>query len=248
MSILRLVLVTGLALLLTGCRVELYSALPEEDANQMLAILMQHNIDADKQPDAGGITLRVEKSQFINAVELLRLNGFPRRSYVSAQTMFPPNQLVVSPAEEQQKIVFLNEQRIERMLSQMDGVVHANVTIAYGSQNDDGITGPASVAVFIKYSPQVNLEAFRVQISNLVEKSIPGVQKEKIGILMQPAEFRMRSTAIAPTETAIPPSLRAVEERAIAWVNRHRWTLIPSLVLSILLLLFLMPIVWRKRQ
>ncbi len=190
-------------------------------------------------PRRGGVTLRVEKSEFINAVELLRLNGFPRRSYVSAETMFPPNQLVVSPAEEQQKIVFLNEQRIERMLSQMDGVVHADVTIAYGSANDEGGVGPASVAVFIKYSPQVNLEASRVQISNLVEKSIPGVQKERIGILMQPAEFRMRSAVNVPT---------ADSWRPLAWINLHRWALLPPLVLSILLLVSLMLVIWRKRQ
>lgn len=237
MKSLRLALILGLALLLTGCRVELYSALPENDANQMLAILMQHHIDADKQPGTGGVTLRVEQSQFINAVELLRLNGFPRRSYVSAATMFPPNQLVVSPAEEQQKIVFLNEQRIERMLSQMEGVIHADVTIAYGSANDDGSAGPASVAVFIKYSPQVNLEAFRVQISNLVEKSIPGLQKEHIAILIQPAEFRMQSVANVPTATPW---------RAITWINLHRWALLSPLLL-VILLISLMLIVWRKR-
>lgn len=239
MKCLRLALVIGLALLLVGCRVELYSALPEDDANQMLAILMQHHIDANKQSEAGGVTLRVEQSQFINAIELLRLNGFPRRSYVTAETMFPPNQLVVSPAEEQQKIIFLNEQRIERMLGQMEGVIHADVTIAYGSANDDGSVGPASVAVFIKYSPQVNLEAFRVQISNLVEKSIPGVQKEHIGILMQPAEFRMQNVANVPT---------ANPWRAIVWINLHRWALIPPLLLAMLLLVSLMLIAWRKRR
>lgn len=238
MKCLRLALVIGLTLLLAGCRVELYSALAENDANQMLAILIQHHIEADKQPEAGGVTLWVEQSQFTNAVELLRLNGFPRRSYVSAETMFPPNQLVVSPAEEQQKIVFLNEQRIERMLSQIGGVIHADVTIAYGSANDDVSVGPASVAVYIQYSQQVNLEANRVQISNLVERSIPGVQKEHIGIMMQPAEFRMQSVANAPTATPW---------RAIAWINLHRWALIPPLLLAMLLLISLMLIVWRKR-
>lgn len=238
MRCLRLALVVGLALLLVGCRVDLYRGLPEDDVNQMLAILMQHHIDADKQPEAQGVTLRVEKSQFINAVELLRLHGFPRRNYVSVETMFPPNQLVVSPAEEQQKIVFLNEQRIERMLSQMDGVIHANVTIAYGSATDDGSVGPASVAVFIKYSPEVNLEAFRVQLSNLVEKSIPGVQREHISLLMQPVEFRMQSVANAPSATAW---------RAMAWINLHHWELVPPLLLAMLLLVYLMLRVWRKK-
>lgn len=239
MKWLRYMLLCALVLVLTGCRVELYSALPEEDANQMLAILMQHNIDADKQTAEGGVTLRVEKSQFINAVELLRLNGFPRRSYISADTMFPPNQLVVSPAEEQQKILFLKEQRIEGMLSQMDGVVHADVTIASHGPDEEGSTGPASVAVFIKFSPQVNLESFRIQIKNLVEKSIPGVQQDQISILMQPAEFRMQSVVSATEEP---------QWRAIQWLTLHRWPLIPALILAILALTALMWMTWRRKR
>lgn len=239
MKLLRYVLTVGLALLLVGCRVDLYRSLTEDDANQMLAILMQNNIVADKQPSEGGVTLRVEQSQFINAVELMRLNGFPRRNYVSAATMFPPNQLVVSPAEEQQKIVFLNEQRIEGMLSQMDGVIRADVTIASRALDEEGEIGSASVAVFIKYSPQVNLESFRVQIKNLVEKSIPGVQQDQIGILMQPAEFRMRAASNIPEET---PWGR------LQWLTQRRWFLILVLTLAILVLISLMLMVWRKRQ
>ncbi|CNL65855.1 EscJ/YscJ/HrcJ family type III secretion inner membrane ring protein SsaJ [Yersinia aldovae] len=235
----RCVLISALALLLTGCRVDLYSALPEEDANQMLAILMQHNIDADKQLVAGGVTLRVEKTQFINAVELLRLNGFPRRSYISADTMFPPNQLVVSPAEEQQKILFLKEQRIENMLSQMDGVVHVDVTIASSGPDEEGATGQTSVAVFIKFWAQVNLVALRVQIKNLVEKSIPGVQQDQISILMQPAEFRMSSVVNVD---------QAPQLRAIQWLTLHRWLLIPILMVAILAFIVLALMTWRKRR
>ncbi|MFP1892469.1 EscJ/YscJ/HrcJ family type III secretion inner membrane ring protein SsaJ [Lonsdalea quercina] len=239
MKLLRFLLVFGLILLLSGCRVELYSALSEEDANQMLAILMQHNISAEKQAAEGGVTLRVEKSQFINAVELLRLNGFPRRSYTSVDTMFPPNQLVVSPAEEHQKIIFLNEQRIEEMLSKIDGVVCTDVTIGSHVPDDMGDNGNVSVAVFIKYSPQINLEAFRVQIKNLIEKSIPGIHADQIGILMQPTEFRMHSAANVPDEGPW---------RTIQWLAQHRWPLILALTLVIFILVSLMLVAWRKRR
>lgn len=213
-----------LVLLLTGCRVDLYNELPEGDANQMLAILMLHNIEADKEERAGGVTLRVEKSQFINAVDILRLNGFPRRVYVTAQTMFPPNQLVVSPAEEQQKIIFLKEQRIENMLSLMDGVVDTNVTIASSARNDEK-SGETSVAVFIKYSPRVNFEEFRTQIKNLLNKSIPGMDYSKISILMQPAEYRMHVNRGSERRSEIFP----------AWLSQHRviWIAVISMVLAI---------------
>jgi len=235
----RCVFILSLALLLTGCRVELYSSLAEEDANQMLAILMLHHIDADKQTAEDGVTLRVEKAQFINAVELLRLNGFPRRSYISANAMFPPNQLVVSPAEEQQKIIFLKEQRIEDMLSQMDGVVHTVVTIASAAPDEEGATGLASVAVFVKYSPQVNLEAFRVQIKNLVEKSISGVQQDQISVLMQPAEFRMTSTADATDSR---------QSRILQWLTLHRWFLILIVIIAFLIFITLAIMILRKRR
>ncbi|MGL4487041.1 MAG: EscJ/YscJ/HrcJ family type III secretion inner membrane ring protein SsaJ [Yersinia sp. (in: enterobacteria)] len=235
------VLISALSLLLAGCRVELYSALPENDANQMLAILIQHNIDADKQSAAGGITLRVEKTQFINAVELLRLNGFPHRSYITANTMFPPNQLVVSPAEEQQKILFLKEQRIEGMLSQMDGVVDVVVTIASQAPDEEGGTGNTSVGVFIKYWAQVNLETFRVQIKNLVERSIPGVQPDQIGILMQPAEFRVPIIA----DVVATPQFQL---RVLQWLTLHRSFLIPILLVAFLVFIVLaLMMMWRKR-
>lgn len=89
-----------LAFMLAGCRVVLYNGLSQSDANQMLAILMNNNIDADKQPSPdGGVTMRVEQSRFIYPVEVLRMDGFPRKRYITVKTMFPPNQLVVSPRE-----------------------------------------------------------------------------------------------------------------------------------------------------
>ncbi len=79
----------------------IHRSLPEDEANQMLALFMQHHIDAKKKQEEDGVTLRVEQSQFIVAVELLRLNGYPHRQFTTADKMFPANQLVVSPREEQ---------------------------------------------------------------------------------------------------------------------------------------------------
>lgn len=105
MKVHRIVFLTVLTFFLTACDVDLYRSLPEDEANQMLALLMQHHIDAEKT-GRGRCYLRVEQSQFINAVELLRLNGYPHRQFTTADKMFPANQLVVSPREEQQKINF----------------------------------------------------------------------------------------------------------------------------------------------
>ncbi|PDN07956.1 EscJ/YscJ/HrcJ family type III secretion inner membrane ring protein [Salmonella enterica subsp. enterica serovar Essen] len=229
MKVHRIVFLTVLVFFLTACDVDLYRSLPEYEANQMLALLMQHHIDAEKKQEEDGVTLRVEQSQFINAVELLRLNGYPHRQFTTVDKMFPANQLVVSPQEEQQKINFLKEQRIEGMLSQMEGVINAKVTIALPTYDEGSNTSPSSVAVFIKYSPQVNMEAFRVKIKDLIEMSIPGLQYSKISILMQPAEFRMVPDVPARKTFWIMDVIHANKGKVVTWLMKYPYQLMLSL-------------------
>lgn len=247
MRFIRIVCLICLALFLTACRVDLYHSLDEEEANQMLAILMQHHITADKKQEEGGITLNVEQAQFIYAVEVLRLNGFPRRKFITAEAMFPPNQLVVSPQEEQQKISFLKEQRIAGMLSQMDGIVNATVTIAMPPTDNESDTSPSSVAVFIKYSPQINIESFRTKIKDLIEKSIPGLQYNQISILMQPAELRMVSDIPQGQTLLAAGAINTDKRKVMQWLNRHSHPLILMLLWLLLSLIVLLGHhYWRK--
>lgn len=248
MKLLRQMYITSLVLFLAGCHEELYSGLPEEEANQMLAILMAHRIDADKKQDEGGTTLRVEKSQFINAVEVLRLSGFPHRQYTTAESMFPANQIVVSPQEEQQKIGFLKEQKMEGMLSQVDGVVNASVTVALPSADDESTAFPGSVAVFIKYSPQVNLEAIRIKIVDLIEKSIPGLQYGQISILMQPAEFRAIGDAPESKPFRTEVSIAAMTEKVIQWLTSRPWHIAAVMVGTVASLALLLRYLWLMRR
>lgn len=222
----RLVTALLVVVSLTGCDVALYSGLSEGEANQMLALLMLHQIKAEKQSEKGGVvSLSVDKSQFINAVELLRQNGFPRQQFATVDEMFPSNQLVTSPSQEQAKMVYLKEQQLESMLSHMDGVIHADVTIAMPAPIDGKSSVPHAASVFIKYSPEVNLQIYQPQIKNLIRDAVPGIDYAQISVVMQPANYRFSAT----------PQQQNSLNMGLQWLLRHAGTV--QIILGLLLTL-----------
>ncbi|WP_102033268.1 type III secretion system inner membrane ring lipoprotein SctJ [Candidatus Glomeribacter gigasporarum] len=181
-----------LSALLAGCKVTLYSDLTESEANQMLALLMMNRISAAKQQNkAGALTLQVEKTQFIQAVEVLRQNGYPRPKYASVMDVFPSNQFISSPEQEKAKMNYLKEQRLESMLMNIDGVIVARVSIGAEPADSLGIeTVRPTASVFIKYSPAMNLSTWQGQIRDLVRQGVAGIQDDHISVVMAPASYR----------------------------------------------------------
>ena len=186
-----------LVISLTGCKVELHRALSETEANQMLALLLVSGLQADKRADTAGMTVRIERSDFVRGVEVLRQHGLPRQKRASVEDVFPPGQLVSSPVQEQAKLIYLKEQRLERMLASLDGVMVAEVAIAQVPTDSAGrATLPPGVAVFVKYSPEINMTQRLTDIRSLVHDSVPGVTPERISIVLQPADYRVPRAAI----------------------------------------------------
>ncbi|EJD6367529.1 type III secretion inner membrane ring lipoprotein SctJ [Providencia rettgeri] len=176
---------------LTGCKVELYSDLSEEEANQMIALLMLRNIDAEKSIIKGsGVTINVEKDDFANAVEVLRQQGLPNKRTENIADLFPPGQLVTSPAQEQAKITYLKEQNIEKMLLSMDGVIIAQVAISESTNVNRREIPPPTASIFIKHAPGINMQSREPEIRRMVQKSISNLTVENISIVMQMADYR----------------------------------------------------------
>jgi len=198
----RGVAVLVLALLVSGCKEDLHRGLGETEANQMLALLLISGMDADKRAETTGATVRVARNDFVRAVEVLRQHGLPREKRASVEDVFPPGQLVSSPVQEQAKLVYLKEQRLERMLAALDGVMVAEVSIAQVPIDSAGrVTLPPGVAVFVKYSPEINMAKRMTDIRSLIHDSVPGVAPERISVVMQPADYRLPRTAPSADKT-----------------------------------------------
>lgn len=200
-----------LCLLLTGCKIDLYKGLNEQEANQMLALLMINRISAQKVDEPGGLLkIKVVEADFVNSVEILRQNGYPKRQFFSVNDLFPANQLVTSPLQEQAKLTYLKEQRLEQLISAMEGVIRATVSIADPPQPENRREViPPSVSVLVKYSPETNMAHFINQIKSLVHNSVPGLSYEAITVVLQATNYRFlqqQIPEISPVKSLTPSS------------------------------------------
>ncbi|WP_028488376.1 type III secretion system inner membrane ring lipoprotein SctJ [Thiothrix lacustris] len=178
--------------LLTGCKTELYSNLVENDANGMLAILLNNKVDAEKIYDkkAATYTLNVEESQIPQAVQMLKEHGYPKEKTATVGELFKKEGLISSPLEERARFIFALSQSVQETLSQIDGVLVARVHVVLPENNPiDTEVKPSSASVFIKYNPSYRLEDMKSDIKMIVEKSIEGLTYDSVSVVMVPAQF-----------------------------------------------------------
>lgn len=96
-------------LLLCGCKQqELLNHLDQQQANDVLAVLQRHNINAEKK-DQGktGFSIFVEPTDFASAVDWLKIYNLPGKPDIQISQMFPADALVSSPRAEKQGYILL---------------------------------------------------------------------------------------------------------------------------------------------
>jgi type III secretion protein J len=180
------------ALLLSGCKTELYSGLGEQDANNMLAIMLNSGIGAQKISDkkSGTYTLSVDESSIPAAVKLLQEHGYPKEKTSSINEMFQKDGLISSPTEERARFIYALAQSVQETLTQIDGVLVARVHVVLPENSPSGQQlKPSSASVFIKYHPAYDLESMKSEIKLIVEKSIEGLSYDKVSVVMVPAQL-----------------------------------------------------------
>lgn len=180
-----------LALLLAGCKVELFTGLGEHEANDMLAVLLRRGIPAEKAPGAEGtFILMVEESRFAEAVELLRMQGFPREPFASIGEVFKKEGLISSPLEERVRFVYALSQELSATLSEIDGVLSARVHVVLPDNAlSTGKIVPSSAAVFIRHQAEASIDELVPQIKMLVTNSIEGLAYDKVSVVLFPVEI-----------------------------------------------------------
>ncbi len=177
-----------LALSSCGSKVEIVSALPEGDANEVLGVLLNAGVDAHKIVGKAGVSVAVDQSSTALAIDILRQQGLPHEKRSKMGDVFKKENLISSPLEERARYLYALSQELEQTLSQIDGVVMARVHVVLPDRVAPGEpTIPSSASVFLKYQAGFGVENVVSQVNLLVANSIPGLAQEKVTVALVPA-------------------------------------------------------------
>ncbi len=192
--------------LVAGCsrKVELMGAMPEAEANEVLAALQNAHIDADKTPGKeGNVGVSIAADQVGRAVDLLREKGLPRERFAGMGQVFKKEGLISSPMEERSRYLYALSQELGATLTQLDGVIVARVHVVLPERSTTGDPSvPSSAAVFIKHQEGYHLDTVQPQIRRLVTNSIPGLTADKVSIVLVAGQA---SKAVPPRPAAVRP-------------------------------------------
>ncbi|MBD3315439.1 MAG: EscJ/YscJ/HrcJ family type III secretion inner membrane ring protein [Chitinivibrionales bacterium] len=177
-----------LALLLVGCRVELYTSLSEQEATEMMALLLDGGIDCNKQPGKDEKwQLLVDRNDFAKAVTICKNNGLPQEQFSTMGDMFKKEGLISSPIEERVRFIYALSQELSKTISKIDGVLTARVHIVLPENEPLSKTiKPSSASVFIKSHPHSSISTEIARIKQLVINSIEGLTLEKVAVVVFP--------------------------------------------------------------
>ena len=244
----KLVISLFLCITLAACseQVELVSGLKEDEANQILSVLLNTGIDAQKSPGAEGMVISVGSANVAKALGIMRAKGLPQQQFVKMGDVFKKEGLISSPLEEKVRYIYALSQELSETISQIDGVVTARVHVVLPSESTglSAASDPASASVFIKHEPDSVVENVVPQIKRLVVNSISQLAYDNVSVILVPA-----ATLPIGSSADMRPVTRVMGfDVAISSANDFSATLI-GLIVALLLSLIgvaVLAILWKK--
>lgn len=184
----RMALLLVLALLLTACKVEMYTGLTEEQANEMLSTLLKRGIAAEKA-SAGktGYTLSVESDELVRSLQILRENSLPRESFRSLGDVFSGQSMIASASEDQARMAYALSQELSDTFSRIDGVLTARVHVVLGVHDpiNDVVVEP-SAAVFLRHTPESPVVNLVPNIREVAARAVAGLKYDNVAVMLVP--------------------------------------------------------------
>ncbi len=182
---------------LVGCEVVAYSNMSEKDINEMVALLRNNDVDAQKVSQGKGLwSLNVPDAELARALDTLRANGLPRAQHQGLGSVFKKEGMVSTPTEEQARLLFALSEELSATISGIDGVLDARVHVVLPKLDNFGAKLTSSTAsVFIRHRHDVDMQEHLGSVKRLVEHAVPDLQYDAITVSLFPSEAKAQMRA-----------------------------------------------------
>lgn len=221
--------------LLTGCsRIDLYTNLSEQQANEVAAVLLAAEIDVDKRlSDSKAWSVRIDKPDLPRAMDVLETAGVPKAAGLSMVDVFKKDGFISSPLEERARFISATAKELEQTIARMNGVLDARVHLAMPER--DPLTDtiiPPSASVYVKYGQSVKFaESGGVaDVKAIVRDAVEGLAADRITVVAAPTLGSWRQS-VRPSTNVL-----ATYEYQRPLISPQAWMGIVAVLAGILLL------------
>jgi type III secretion protein J len=177
--------VIACCLLLSACggQEALYAELDEQQANEMLAVLVRAGIDASKSRADKAWSIEVARKSLPQAMEVLKAEGYPRDKYDTLGQVFKKEGFVSTPLEERARLLYALSQELSHTISSIDGVIVSRVHLAIPERRPLSDEKPlSSASVFVKHKPGSQVVNKAASIKSLIVNSVEGLPYENVTV------------------------------------------------------------------
>lgn len=187
-----LALVAAASLALASCRTDVLHGLPEQDANQVIAVLQEQGIAATKEPDdpeAGTWKLSVARADAGRVFGVLQSYRLPSARGRRVQDVFGRSKLLTGPLEEKALYLEALQGEIAHTLESVSGIASARVHVAIPEPDLSGQTmNPVKASVMLEYHPDASGRAplREEDVRAMVASGVNDLRSENVAVVMKP--------------------------------------------------------------
>lgn len=178
-----------LPMLLLGCDEVLYQDLNQREANQIISVLEQAGIDAQRvaAEEKGIFSVTVAQADFAAAIALLEERGLPQKHFETMADVFSGDGMLSSPLQERARLAYALSQELTRSLTTIDGIIDARVHLTLA--RDKPLTNdviPATASVLLTHRPDFDAKTIIPDVKFLVAKGVPNLSYRDVSVVTLP--------------------------------------------------------------
>jgi type III secretion protein J len=198
-----LAVVLLLAIVVTGCTIDVLHGLPEAEANRVLATLQAHGIGASKRIDNaenGTFAITVAQGASARAWAILDEYKLPKEQKRGFKDVFGESSLVVTPMQEQARYLEALQGELAHTLESIEGVIDARVHLVMPERDLTGqIVGRPKASVVLEYQAGQGglLPVQNAEVQALVSHSVDGLTPDAVAVVQKPAAISAPTSARA---------------------------------------------------